>query len=414
MSQERLLDHLFRHQYGKMVSILTRLFGLEHIGLIEDVVQDTFIKAMLSWRKKMPENPEAWLMLAAKNRAIDLFRKVKSDTAREGKFVSGPSTIAINEVFAASEIEDSQLRMIFAACHPILKPKDQISFALKTISGFSSSEIASALLSKEETVKKSLSRARKSIIEKGVKFEIPEGKDLKERLNRVHEVIYLIFNEGFHSIKTSTVVRKELCAEALRLCKIIIDHSAVGNGSTHALFGLMCFHSARLESKISARGEIISLKEQDRSKWHSPLVVLGNHHMEKALGEPFIGSYHYEAAIASEHLQARSFETTNWERILMWYKKLELIQASAFAKLNIAIVHLQLNNLEQVKKTLTAIDSSKLGQRQYLYYCTKAEYALKREKIEEANKLFLEAIQLVSNPKEKAYIEKQLAQINSM
>ncbi len=196
MGTQNKLDHLFRHQYGKMVSILTRIFGLANLEIIEDAVQDTFIKAMVAWRNGMPENPEAWLTKAAKNRTIDLFRKLSADKKRLPKITSGPSAIALNDLFLDTEIEDSQLRMIFTACHPILNPKDQLSFALKTVSGFSAKEIASALLLKEETVKKRLMRARKSIAEQNVSFQIPQGKDLPERLSRVLEVLYLIFNEG--------------------------------------------------------------------------------------------------------------------------------------------------------------------------------------------------------------------------
>ena len=168
MNSSNSIDHLFRHQHGRMVAILCRIFGLQHLETIEDAIQDTFIKASLSWRAEMPENPEAWLTKAAKNRTIDLFRQLKSEKERASFFESGPASIAINELFLDDEIADSQLRMIFTACHPALDPRDQISFALKTIAGFSQQEIASALLTKDETIKNAWSVLERPLKRKGL------------------------------------------------------------------------------------------------------------------------------------------------------------------------------------------------------------------------------------------------------
>ncbi|MEE9408474.1 MAG: sigma-70 family RNA polymerase sigma factor [Polaribacter sp.] len=187
--ETKLIDHLFRHHSGKMVSVLTRIFGLSNLEIIEDAVQDTFLKASITWRKQQPENPEAWLTKAAKNRVVDIFRKLKSEQKHFPEIKAGMSSIAINELFLDTEIEDAQLRMIFTACHPKLNAKDQIVFALKTISGFSTKEIASALLSKEETIKKRLLRARKTIKGRNLEFKIPIGIELSERIENVLKVI---------------------------------------------------------------------------------------------------------------------------------------------------------------------------------------------------------------------------------
>ncbi len=401
------IDHLFRHQYGKMVSILTRIFGFEHLETIEDAIQDTFIRALKTWRNSIPDNPEAWLMAAAKNRTIDLFRKLKSDNQRNIQFDFGSSTIAISELFLEHEIEDSQLKMIFTACHPSLDPKDQIAFALKTISGFSQKEIASALLTKEESIKKRLQRARKKIIEEKIEFKIPIGEDLTRRLDRVMETIYLIFNEGFQSIKKDLVIRKDLCGEALRLCQMVLNKKATRTSKMYALFALLCFHSARLESKVGLNNEIISLKNQDRGKWYFPLISLGNNAMNKAMEDMLnLSSYHYEAAIAFEHLKSPSFESTDWKTILRWYKSLDLIQRSPYTKINMAIVHLQLNQLKEAKLILDIIDESKLGQRIYLYHGTLAEYYFLKGEIVKSIFQIDKAIQLVNNNAEKKYLTK--------
>jgi RNA polymerase sigma factor (sigma-70 family) len=193
MGEPKLVDHLFRHQYGKMVAILTKYFGLSQLEIIEDAIQDTFIKAMMTWRNQKPDNPEAWLNKVAKNRTIDLLRKNQAELIRINQIENGQSAILADDIFLDHEIEDSQLRMIFTACHPKLDLKNQIAFALKTIAGFGTKEIASALLLKEETVKKRLVRAKKTIAEESISFEIPDKKNLPERLNGLLNVIYLTF-----------------------------------------------------------------------------------------------------------------------------------------------------------------------------------------------------------------------------
>lgn len=409
--ENQLVDHLFRHQFGKMVSILVRIFGMQHLETIEDAIQDTFITALKSWKTQMPENPEAWLTAAAKNRVVDLFRKINSEQNRTTKFQTGTSTIGISEMFLDHQIEDSQLRMIFTACHPDLNPKNQIAFALKTISGFSPNEIASALLTPVDSVKKRLQRARKTIVSKNLKFEIPEGHELNARLDRVMEVIYVFFNEGFHSSKKEILLRKELCGEAMRLCSMLLKKDSLRNDKLYALFALMCFHTSRLESKIGTDDEIISIKDQDRKSWNMQLIVLGNDAMNKAVKDGVTySSFHYEAAIACEHLRAESFQATDWKIILKWYQALYELQNSQSTLLNIAIVYIQLKEYEEAKKTLNLIDVNSLAQRSYLYFATLAEFyhssSNKKLSIENIDK----AIELVSNKLEKKHFEEKRAE----
>lgn len=413
MTEPRIIDHLFRHQYGKMVSILSRIFGLQQLHLIEDAVQDTFISAMKTWRNGIPENPEAWLTAAAKNRAVDLLRQVGAEQQRALRWNNGTATIALNELFLDTEIADSQLRMIFTACNPALKPQDQIAFALKTISGFSAQEIASALLLKEETVKKRLVRARKTITEENIAFEIPAGHDLPARLHRVMEVIYLIFNEGFHSGQKQALIREELCGEAIRLCKLLLCNEHTATGDTLALFALFCFHSARLRSKVNAAGEVLSLKEQNRSLWYRPLIEMGYTALNKAVMSEF-GIYHYEAAIAAEHVMAHSYEETNWKQILEWYRQLDALQPSPFHRLNMATVQLQLENYTEARALLDCIDPQELEQRVYLYHGLWAEYYKKQGMRTEGLKAIDQALASVSNEAERHYLEKKKAGIIGM
>lgn len=400
----KLIDHLFRHQYGKMVSILTNIFGLSNLEIIEDAVQDIFITAMVKWRKKMPDNPEAWLMASAKNRVIDLLRKVKADNDRVNRLRIDPSIEAIDDMFLDHEIEDSQLRMIFTACHPSLNPKDQIAFALKSIAGFSANEIASALLLKVETVKKRLQRARKTIQEQNVTFSIPPPTELKSRLARVYEVIYLIFNEGFHSNNRDALIKSELCGEAIRLNKMIIKKESLRNGTGYALFSLLCFQASRLESKMTSDNQIIDLRSQDRSLWYIPMIELGREAMYKSLTYEDYSTYHIEGAIALEHLDAPSFEKTNWDKILALYRILEEKNSSTLSVLNVAFVLLQMERNDEALKKLESINPDKLEQRSYLYYGTKAEYYTRIGENRKAIECLDIAIESANNQAEKKYL----------
>lgn len=409
-----VIDHLFRHQFGKMVSILCRIFGLNHLETIEDAIQDTFAKAAISWREGIPDNPEAWLTKAAKNRTIDLFRQLKSEKEKSKYFTNGTSSIALSELFLEHEIADSQLRMIFMACHPSLDSRDQIAFALKSIGGFSQKEIAAALLLKDETIKKRLTRARAVIKKEALVFEIPQGKELARRRIRVLEVLYLMFNEGFHSSKKEIIVRKELCGEAMRLCKVLVDHPMICDEECQALFALMCFHSARLDSKIDDLNEVIDLRLQDRSKWYFPLIVAGNHMMTKATRTGRYSAYHYEAAIACEHLSAKKFENTNWKKILLWYQKLQEISPSPFNLLNMAVVNLQQNDPAVAKEIMSQVDPKELGQRAYLYYGCMAQYYKVMNSYDEALACYQEALSLVKNDSERRYMENKYRKIQEL
>ena len=409
MSPQNMIDHLFRHQYGKMVSIFTRIFGLQHLDTIEDAIQDTFVSSLKAWQSKLPENPEAWLTQAAKHRILDLLRKISAEDKRITKIQSGIDTTAIQELFLEDEVEDNILRMIFTACNPLLKPQDQIAFALKTISGFSGKEIATALLLKETTVKKRLARARKVIKEKQIPFQIPQGKQLHLRHARVLEVIYLIFNEGFYSTKQDFSIREDLCGEAIRLSKCLLKKSITAIPSAYALYALLCFQSARLQSKVNAKGDIISLRDQDRSLWYPPLIALGNEAMQKATETKTFSSYHYEAAIISEHLQANTYASTNWNNLLHWYKQLMEIEYSPFHLLNLATVYLELKNYTEVESLLCEITPKELEHQAYLYYGTQAALQFATNRKEKAISSLDTAIEKANHIAVRKYLMKKKA-----
>lgn len=407
----KIIDHLFRHHSGKMVSVLTRIFGLQHLELIEDAVQDTFIKASISWRTQLPDNPEAWLVQASKNRMLDIFRKLSTAKKHQPYLRQGADTIALNDLFLDSEIEDAQLRMIFTACHPDLDPRDRISFALKTVSGFSTREIASALLMKEDSVNKRLHRARVAVKKSGMQFSIPVGRELPDRLKSVTEVLYLIFNEGFHSNKQDILVRKELCIEAMRLCQLLLKKEHTRHPDVYALMALMAFHAARIDTKTNAENELLDLRHQDRSQWHYPYIELGNTMMHKAVEKEKYSRYHFEAAIAAEHLKARTFEDTDWEKILHWYRCLYELNPMPSYLLTMAVVHIQMASYDAAKEILDQLGADDFHQRSYLYHGAMSDYYSGTGNSGLAVFHIDLALESVKNSLEKEYLQKKKRKI---
>jgi len=247
-----------------MIAILTHIFGIAQLQLVEDVVQESFLRAMQCWKfGNLPNNPSAWLMQVAKNKAVDVLRKRNREEEYDmidEKFCFDGT---IPDYFHEQEIADSQLRMIFTCAHPDLKEEDQLALTLKIVSGFNISEIARALLNTEDAIQKRLVRARAFIKEHRIKFEIPAGAVLSARMDTALSVLYLLFNEGYNSSKEEEFIRKDLCAEAMRLCRLLTEHVVCNTPSANALLALMCFHAARFESRMSEDKDIILLHQQD-------------------------------------------------------------------------------------------------------------------------------------------------------
>jgi RNA polymerase sigma factor (sigma-70 family) len=272
----QLVDHLFRHEAGKMVSVLTKFFGLPHVELAEDIVQETLLTAFETWKLKgSPDNPQGWLYQVAKNRILTYLKREqnfqKKIAFNLSYSIENEALIQdkLDEFFLENEIEDAQLRMMFACCHPSLSTDLQLILMLKTLCGLNIKEIAAALLSQEDTVAKRLYRAKEKIKQEGISLDVPVGKELVERLDAVLKAIYLLFNEAYKSTSTDTVIRQELSDEALRLGAILAARPLSIEGynmpKINALLALMCFHAARFDSRLDEMGNIILLENQDRS-----------------------------------------------------------------------------------------------------------------------------------------------------
>ena len=416
----KLTDHLFRHQSGKMVAVITRIFGLQNIELAEDVVQDAFAQALKDWTYKIPPNPAAWLMTVAKNKTVDLIRreKYRKRFAEEtALLLRSEYTIApvVENLFLPNEINDSQLRMIFACCHPSLSETDKIALTLKTCSGFGIDEIAAALVTSNESIKKRIYRAKKFITENNLHFVIPSGNELTNRLNTVLHSIYLLFNEGYNSSNKSNLIRKDLCEEALRLALMLTENEYTNQPKSFALVSLMTLLVSRFESRLDEDGEIILLEDQDRSKWNDELIKIGCHYLNNSSEGNELTEYHLEAAIIAEHSTAKNFAATNWQNILAMYNVLIKINPSPMVLLNRAIVISKISGAKAAIAEINSIpDIENFTQTNYLFAAVLGEmYKLENNKAT-AIRYYERAIALPHSETEKRLIQKKLQQmINS-
>lgn len=410
---DKLVDHLFRHEAGKMVAVLSRLFGLHNLQLAEDVVQDAFIKAQQSWKfNNLPDDPSAWLMQVAKNRAIDIIRRQNNFNLYSKELaaeLNEQPAWTLDQFFHELEIADSQLRMMFACCHPSLKQEDQVALTLKTVSGFSMQEIARSLLTNEAAIQKRLHRAKDFLKHNHIQLEIPAGAELKKRLEPIYTVLYLLFNEGYNSLKADELIRKDLCAEAMRCCKLLGEHKAGEQPSTFALLSLMCFQASRFDSRIDDNNDIILLQEQDRKQWNRELIDIGIHYLNKSSNGDELSVYHIEAAIAAEHCIAETFAATNWERLLQLYDLLLQVNPSPAVQLNRAVVLAELGAIEAgIQSILSITGVEKLLRTDHIYSAVLGELYKRLSNTIKANEYLQQAFDLTPSTAEKKLIKTKM------
>jgi RNA polymerase sigma factor (sigma-70 family) len=403
-------EPLFRRESGRIVASLSRIFGLDNIELAEDVAQDVFCRALEVWKLRgVPPNPSAWLMKAAKNRAIDLLRRER--TARNlvpelGRLLESEWTLVptVNEVFTTEAIEDDQLRMMFSCCDPSLSEETQVALMLRLLCGFTVGEIASAFLSKSATIEKRIERGKKVLGVSKRLFDMADG-ELPARLSAVHRALYLLFNEGYHGSSERAVVRAELCREAMRLAESLLENSLVATPATFALCALMCFHAARLRARVDARGDLIPLADQDRSLWDKRLIAKGNGLLDRSAIGPQLTEYHIEAAIASLHSTAARADETDWPRLVWLYDTLLAIRPSPVIALNRAIAVAYAKGPERGLEAIAAIPEHERLASYPFFPAALAELELRAGKIDEAREHFQAAAALARNSMERRFLE---------
>jgi RNA polymerase sigma factor (sigma-70 family) len=413
-------DHLFRRQAGRMVATLTRIFGVHNLALAEDVVQDAFCRALEVWKfRGVPENPSAWLMAVAKNRALDVLRRERSARTfapELGRLLESEWTLApvVEEMFGAESIKDDQLRMMFSCCHPRLPEEAQVALMLHILCGFSVNEIASALFSTHAAIEKRISRAKKVLAGSKKLFEIAEPKDFPTRLAAVQRALYLLFNEGYHGSSPESAVRSELCEEAMRLVALLIEDRSARTPATHALAALMCLLAGRLPARVDGSGNLTSLFDQDRSLWNRDLIAEGQRLLDRSAQGSELTEYHVEAAIASVHAIARDADDTNWGQIVSLYDRLLALRPSPVVALNRAIAIAQRDGSERGLEEIRAIDRQERLASYPFYSAAIGELELRRGNHRASRENFAAALGLARNAMERRFLKQRLDACNTL
>lgn len=411
-----LVEHFFRREAGRLVSVLTRFFGWRNFELVEEMVQATLLDALQSWQVRgVPDNPSGWIHRVAKNKVLDAIRRseVGRRVHREWAVARSTSEHGIDEMFLETQIEDSELRMIFACCHPQLPRENQLALTLKALCGFGNSEIARALLVTEDTIKKRLQRATRELVDHQVSLDPPEAERLLERLDVVHQVLYLMFNEGYSSSRGEWAIRADLCEEAARLCFLLCNQAQFCMATTRALMALMLFHAARLDSRLDEHGSVLLMEDQDRGKWDRNLIQRGKEFLDSSAEGTIVSHYHLEAGIAMHHCMAATYSETNWAEILKLYDALILIHRSPIYLLNRAIVVAALNGPHAGISALQDADAERSFGHYHLYDATLGELYRRAGDHDRARRHFEAAKQKTSSLHDREIIDRRLLSFNA-
>jgi RNA polymerase sigma-70 factor (ECF subfamily) len=408
-----LVGSLFRREAGKLTAALARVLGLHHLDLCEDIVQDTLCQALEVWKyHPIPDNPAAWLMRAARNRAIDLIRREKT----RRKFAPDLTELLESEwtlvpTFDAQlmpgEVRDGQLRMMFSCAAPGIPDEAQVALILKILCGFSVAEIAAASLTSPAAVEKQISRGKAVLAEARALFDVA-GAELGRRLGSVHSALYLLFNEGYHGSHPELAVRAELCREALRLAELLASHPAGNTPPSHALVALCALHLGRLPGRIDDRGALVLLEDQDRARWDGALIRRGLEALDRSSSGDELSVYHVEGGIAALHASAPSFAETDWAGILRLYDVLVAMRPGPVTALARAIVVGQVHGPDAGLAALAAIPEPELLRSYPFYFGAAAELHGRAGRREEARAGWRRALAVARNPSEIELIERRL------
>jgi len=416
------VDHLFRRRAGQMIATLTRIFGIERLDQVEDAVQEAMVRALRLWpHQGVPGNPVAWLIQVAKNLMLDGLRRdrrLHPSTDKMGEMDEIEDSIeslrhfpAEADAAFANEIRDDQLQMIFTCCHPMIPEDGQIALTLKTVGGFSVSEIARAFLSQEPAMAKTLARAKQRLREFDIKLEMPRPDKLALRLESVLKIVYLMFNEGYSALEGEELVRTDLCHEAIRLCELLAGHPVTGAPKVHALGALLLFQGARLKARCDAAGELLLLSEQDRSLWDRAMIKRGLYQLRKSASGDEISDYHLEAEIASCHTLAASFEATDWPRVLDCYEELLNRKPSPVVALNRIVALAKVDGVEAGLAELNRLAEDRTLRNYYPFYAARGELLREAGKENEAVEAYQKALSLTSSEPIRRFLMKRISDL---
>lgn len=408
MEESQLLPNLFRTEYRKIVSVLCYLFGIENIEIAEDITSDTFLAATELWSVKgIPENPTAWLYTVAKNKTKNY---LKRDTLFEQKIAvevkhNANKAEEIEIDLSNKNIFDSQLAMIFTVCDPINSAEAQIALALNLLCGFGIQEIADGFLTNKEVIYKRINRAKEKLKEANVKIEQPSNSEINNRLENVLTTLYLLFSEGYYSTSQNTILRKDVCAEAMRLTFLLIENPATNLPPVNALLSLMCFHSSRFDARTNSDGETILYQNQDETLWNQELIEKGTYFLGKASTGNTLTKYHLEAGIAYWHTQKED-SAQKWENILQLYNQLLILEYSPIAALNRTFALAKTNG-----KQTAIIEAEKLNLTENHFYYSLLGNLYTDIDNKKAVEHFEKALQLASSVSDKNIIKQNIGKL---
>jgi RNA polymerase sigma-70 factor (ECF subfamily) len=392
-----LPEHWFRRELGRLVSILSRRFGVHRIELCEDAAQTALLQATQSWPGKLPDDPGAWLYRVAHNHVLSELRREK----RDERYLA-----EVSVDYAELAVQGDVLRLLFVCADPAIPPESQLVLALKTLCGFSTDEIAHRLFQSQDAVHKRLQRARSRLIEHAELQSIDP-----ERVPGVLHMLYLLFNEGYSSAQPDRVIRRELCDEALRLSLMLREDPAGALPDTDAFIALMCFHAARFDARVDGMGGLLLLEQQDRSLWDRELVQRGLDHLRQSARGETLSRYHAEAGIAAEHCLAPSYAETNWEEIVRLYDVLERVAPSPLNVLNRAIALAEWQGPQAGLAALEALEAPSWLFGYYLWDATLGELYRRRGDRDRALEHTKRALAAAPTNPEKALLERRLKKI---
>src|SRR6185312_16694924 len=406
-----LPEHYFRHEFGRLVSVLSRRFGVHRVELCEDAVQTALLRAVQSWPQRgLPDDRSAWLYRVAMNEVLGVLRRARrADASSDGVEELADEGSAQEGVFLEREVRDDQLRMLFVCANPEIPRESQIVFALKILCGFGVEEIALRLFQTREAIYKRLQRARTALREWIAEPEPGDIGQLATRLPAVLEILYLLFTEGYSSAQPDRLIRHELCEEAIRLGKLLEEHPVGAAPEVAALLALMYLDTARFESRVDGTGGLLLLEQQDRSRWDRELIQIGISYLHGAArGESFT-RYHAEAAIAAEHCLAPTYQETRWAEIARLYQMLDSVSPSPINTLNRAIAIAEWQGPEAGLALLEALKPPSWLLGYYLWDATLGELYRRRGDRERASAHLTRALGAAPTDAEKALLRRRLA-----
>src|SRR5215216_1533440 len=408
------VDSVYRSDWGRIVATLIRQFG--DFELAEDAAQDAFTAAVDQWRTAgIPESPRAWIIQTAKHKAIDRLRRqtrLKEKLEADPDFA--PEPIVEAPILDMGEIPDDRLRLIFTCCHPALSLEAQVALTLRTLGGLQTDEIARAFLVPTATMAQRLVRAKRKIRDAGIPFSVPDTSEMPERLDGVLTAIYLIFTEGYAPTRGKPLVRADLCAEAIRLGRLLrsLLHRKPP-AETTALLALMLLHDSRREARLDEDNNLVVLEEQDRTLWNRPQIDEALVLVEEALrGEP--GPFALEAAIAAEHCKAARPEDTNWSQIVKLYDLLSEVMPSPVVSLNRAVAIAMANGARPALELIDELATSGELDEYHLLHAARADMLRRLGSNDAAAESYKTALELVTNDSERRFLERRLKEVQTL